>query len=505
MLAPSELMLSSLEAWRQSSLIVNIFTTVLGLATLLWTATVIHSVFFHPLSAYPGPKIAAASRLPYWHACLNGNSVRWFQQLHRRYGPVVRYSPYELSYTGTQAWRDVYGAKGKNENPKDLKFYTAPKNGSPPLVMLDSEEHPRVRRLLAPGFSDRALKQQEYLFQQYSDLMISKIREAVDKNADGSVDMVKMYNLATFDIMAELTFGESLGVLDNSEYNPWIDLIFKSLSMLPIVQITEYYPVLQRLYELLEPKSLARLRSSHFKYCTDRLDKRLAVGSQHPDIWNLVLSEEGDKLTVPQMQSNAELFMTAGTETTATALSGLTYLLLRNPDKMQTLVHEIRTSFVSNAAIDFESLPKLSYLNACIEEGLRLYPPVPSGLLRITPEGGNVIMGRWVPPGISVSVHTTSTYRDPKNFREPDSFVPERWLGDPRYKDDARDARQPFSIGPRNCLGVGMAWHEIRLLLAKVLFNFDIEIYDESEDWFDQKVFVLWQKRPLACRMKPVT
>lgn len=330
----------------------------------------------------------------------------WIQNLHIKYGVVVRYSPNELSYTGAQAWKDIYGyQRGRNENPKDLKFYTPSKNGAPSLAILDVEEHTKIRRAIAPAFSDRALKQQEPLFRRFADLLISNLRKAVTDEPGTAVNMVKMYNFTTFDIMAELTYGESLGLLEKSEYTPWVDLVFKSISVIPLIQITEYYPILKRLFEMLEPESLKKIRVSHHKHSADRLNKRLAKGSNQPDIWNLVTAEGNESkdvlLTVPQMQSNAELFMTAGTETTATLLSGLTYLLLVNPDKLQTLVAEIRGAYASDTDIDFDSLARLKYLNACIEEGLRMYPPIPSAFLRITPEGGNVILGKWVAPGVS--------------------------------------------------------------------------------------------------------
>ena len=339
--------------------------------------------------------------------------MRWIQNLHITYGEVVRYSPNELSYTGAQAWKDIYGyQRGRSENPKDLKFYTPPKNGAPSLAILDAEEHTKIRRAIAPAFSDRALKQQEHLFCRFADLLISNLRKVVATESESVVNMVKMYNFTTFDIMAELTYGESLGLLERSEYTPWVDLVFKSISVIPIIQITEYYPILKKVFEICEPESLKKLRVSHHKHSSDRLDKRLAKGSDQPDIWNLVTAKgdetEDDLLTVPQMQSNAELFMTAGTETTATLLSGLTYLLLQNSDKLKILVDEIRGAYASDTDMDFDSLARLKYLNACIEEGLRMHPPIPSAFLRITPEGGNMILGKWVAPGVSkkLRIHT---------------------------------------------------------------------------------------------------
>ncbi|KAI0836433.1 cytochrome P450 monooxygenase-like protein [Hypoxylon sp. FL0890] len=492
--------------WQQAQFIPNLVRATIFLVATYITWIFLYSIFFHPLRDFPGPRVAAATRLPYWIACLRGKQVPWMQHLHAEYGPVVRFGPNDLSYTGAQAWKDVYGhQKGRKENIKDPKFYTPSENGAPSVADLSAKEHAIVRRLMAPAFSDRALKDQEPMFHRYADLMVASVEKAIGDGPNAIVDMVKTYNLTTFDIMAQLTFGESLGLLESSEYTPWVELVFKSIRLVPVLQILEYYPILKSLFKILEPKSVKHMRISHYKHSADRLHKRLARGSEQPDIWNIVFRDEENSriLTVPQMESNAQLFMAAGTETTATLLSGLTYLLLSNPHSLQLLTDELRKALESKQ-VDFESLARLPYLNACIEEGLRMYPPVPSAFPRVTPEGGNVILGQWVPPGTSVSVHATSTYRDSKNFTDPDIFAPQRWLGDPRYKDDKLDARQPFSVGPRSCLGMGMAWHEMRLLLTKILVNFDLELCEESRDWTNQKVYILWQKKPLMCCVTPV-
>ncbi|RYP69564.1 hypothetical protein DL771_006079 [Monosporascus sp. 5C6A] len=275
--------------------------------------------------------------------------------------------------------------------------------------------------------------------------------------------------------------------------------------MLPFASIIAYYPILNAIFTRIEPKSVTEQRVAHCQHSADRVNQRLQEGSDRPDIWNLVMSAEGSEreLSIEEMHSNAELFMIAGSETTATLLSGLTYYLLMNPDKMKPLLEEIRGRFKSSDEITFDSTGHLQYMNACIKEALRIYPPVPIGSPRVVPEGGHTILGRWIPPQTRVSVHHYSTYHSPANFKNPDTFVPERWLGDPAYAADARDSHQPFSWGPRNCLGQNMAMHEMRLILATLLFTFDLELCDESRDWTEQQSFALWRKNPLMCRLKP--
>lgn len=93
------------------------------------------------------------------------------------------------------------------------------------------------------------------------------------------------------------------------------------------------------------------------------------------------------------------------------------------------------------------------------------------------------------------------SYQPYSFLRNPDIFVPERWLGDPEYKDDNRSAHQPFSVGTRNCLGMNLAWHEMRLMLAKLVYEFDIGS-DAGSDWVDQNVYIVWDRKPLICRFQ---
>ncbi|GAP84455.1 putative cytochrome p450 monooxygenase [Rosellinia necatrix] len=456
----------------------------------------IYALYLHPLRTYPGPKLAAITRLPYWIACLKGDQVRWMTELHRQYGSVVRFGPDDLSYSDGRAWGDICLApRGRKENSKEVRFHAPSANGVPNIVCVnDISHHARLRRSLAPAFSEKALKAQEPLLQKYTDLVVARVRQAAE------VDLSALMNFATFDIMADFAFGESLHMLEKGQYSDWVAKVFNSIRILPFVQMIEFYPLAKKIFDLIEPEVIAKMRSEHFDHTVTRVNKRLNHGSDKPDLWDFVLGAE--VLTLKEMHVNAELFMAAGTETTASLLTGVTHYLVQNPSKMRILVNEVRTSFSSADEIDLEGLARLPYLNACLREGMRVYPPVPSGLPRIVAEGGNSILGKWVPEGTSVSVHQFATYHNPENFKNPDMFVPERWLGDPEYQDDNRASHQPFSVGARNCLGINLAWHEMRLMLAKLVYQFDIES-EAGPGWVDQDVYIIWDRKPLICRFKP--
>jgi len=416
---------------------------------------------FHPLSKYPGPPYTAATGIVYSCVVASGRLLPWLQAQHTRYGPIVRIGPDRLSFIQSEAWKDIYGHRsgGRQANVKDPRFYDEMDLDGHRNVLTerDGTEHGRLRRIFSHAFSDKALKEQQPLLDSYVNQLVSNIRRALDEDPNHEFDAVKLYNFTTFDIMADLTFGESLGMLRTSNYTDWVRNIFDSTRILAISTIWREYGWLNRLYKLLEPPFMRKATEAHFAHSADRVKRRLEQGDRadgRKDIWTLVLSQpEGKGLTPEKMYSNASIFMLAGTETTATLLSGLTYYLVKSPDKMDKLVREIRDAIRGDDGFTLERLQRLKYLGACIEEGLRLYPPVPTPLWRVTPREGTTICGEHIPGGFRVAVSTFAASRSPLNFSDPDSFEPERWISGSGYDDDHREAVQPFSTGPRNCLG----------------------------------------------------
>lgn len=89
------------------------------------------------------------------------------------------------------------------------------------------------------------------------------------------------------------------------------------------------------------------------------------------------------------------------------------------------------------------------------------------------------------------------------NFTKPEEFHPERFLGDESFSSDNLAVLRPFSAGNRDCIGQNLANAEMRLVLSKLLWNFDFELDDRSKDWTKhQKVYILWDKLPLWIKVK---
>ena len=152
------------------------------------------------------------------------------------------------------------------------------------------------------------------------------------------------------------------------------------------------------------------------------------------------------------------VLITAGSETSATLLSGAIYYLLKNPTWLEQLKLELDTAFKDESEMTLASLGKLKVLNAVLSETSRMYPPVPVMLPRKTIERDAVVCGTVIPKGCVVGVLQYAASRSSRYFKHPDVFSPERYLGDMEFKDDNKSASQPFSVGPRNCIGQVSSW-----------------------------------------------
>lgn len=443
--------------------------------------------------------------------------------LHAAYGPVVRLAPDELAFTAPQAWKDIYGhrAQGEAEFSKDTRFYRPIRDLPENIISAQSREyHGALRRQLAHGFSERSMRAQEPIIGSYVDLLVHRLREVCTAQSAGpgtgnpddpaakrpqAVNMREWLNWCTFDVIGDLGFGEPFGCLESRSYHPWVRRITETLRLGGLVSALMSIGC-GGLVLALSRWGGMRSRDAHQKLTREKLLRRIELGAEgRPDlIEGLIRKQDELGLDLLQLQMNASVLIIAGSETTATLLSGATFLLLTNPEALAKLTDEVRSTFDDDADITLSSVGSLSYMLACLDESLRRYPPVVIGLPRLAPKGGAQVAGHFVPAGTRVAVWQYAASHDPALWTDPHGFHPERFLGDPRFARDTLDAMQPFSLGPRNCIGKNLAYAEMRLIIAKLVYNFDMRIADESRAWMTgQRAFTVWDKPPLQVYLTP--
>lgn len=200
--------------------------------------------------------------------------------------------------------------------------------------------------------------------------------------------------------MGHLVFGESFHCLETAGYHAWVSLIFDSVMLTPWAKTIKCYPFLSPILNYFMPKDLPQRRVDMQRMAFERAESRKAVTDGRLDLCTGLLQPKNG-VTDNEYRITARVFITAGSETTATLMSGATFYLLKNPEKMRKLVAEIRGRFKSANEIDFTSVSQLDYLLACLNESLRMYPPVPDILPRRTGDVPQVICGQTVPPHVS--------------------------------------------------------------------------------------------------------
>ncbi|KAG4417565.1 hypothetical protein IFR04_009295 [Cadophora malorum] len=498
------------------------------LILILFTHLIIQAItrrFFHPFRSIPGPLSNSISELPATVALVSGNQHTYYRSLHEKYGPVVRVSPDELSFVSVTAREEIYGfRKGRLLMEKSPIFLGAVGgvNGQTGVSLALDAEHSRQRRALGHLFTNTALLQEQDILQVHVEKLIGVLKTmAAEKKA---VDCSSWYTYLAFDIMGDLCFSEPFGCLDQASSTEWstsvINVFIAATWIQGIRRLSGVGTLLESIMmKLLVPPKAAEWRNIHLCNSRDKTIKRLKDGARdHPDFISQILKNSDSKkaLTETEIELNMALFISAGTDTTATTLTGWTYFVCTHPQVYERVVGEVRGAFKGGEDIKWENVRKLRYLEATIYEALRLFPPSAASQQRIVPTGGATIDGILIPGGKTVAVSPWASTRSSLNFYLPDSFHPERWLGeDPRFKNDHLDASLPFGTGPRVCIGRNLAYMEMRLITAHILWNFDLELdigdfKEKNEVWGldgkmkTMKVFHSMTKPDLWVQLKAV-
>jgi hypothetical protein len=231
--------------------------------------------------------------------------------------------------------------------------------------------------------------------------------------------MKQWYNWVTFDMIGDLTFGESFGCVEQGKSQMsfllntlltylagkahfWISLIFNNLKFTSWIHVFRRIPVTSIFLPFIvyQDPHIVGKRDAHAKMSRERVIARMSKSNDRDDFYSHLLRDKSSVATEDFFVAHATTLVLAGSETSSTLLSSLTYFLLNNPDTLKILQDEVRGAFKDLESIDGNSTSNLPYLFAVIEEGLRIFPPVAFGLPRDSP--GEVVDGVYVPKGVGL-------------------------------------------------------------------------------------------------------
>ncbi|POS72648.1 benzoate 4-monooxygenase cytochrome P450 [Diaporthe helianthi] len=455
---------------------------VLAAIVGIYTSMLVYRAFFHRLLRFPGPFTARLSTL---HMTLRAAKTRqiygYIQDLHKKFGDYVRVGPTELSITDPAAFAAIYGPTSKcTKGP----FY----NTLNPTVSLhmtrNKKEHAQRRRAWDMAFSGKALKDYDERVIAYSNDLLNTVEQ---ERQDKPVNASQLFNYYTFDVMGDLAFGKGFGMLKDHVDHSFLKIVHTNMDVVGI------FFRLQWLFTMLRSIPILNSGTIEFrKLVRSLVNNRVKTEPHVPDIFSWIL-KDFRKISNPSWQQSQNLYgdgaliVVAGSDTTASALSCLLYNLSTHPDLYQKLQAEVDEFFASgDVGDDFEtsSLGKLTYLQACIDESLRMFPPFMSGVQRQTPPEGLQIGDVFIPGDTIVQMPTYAMCRDPRNFTQPDEFIPERWTTRPELVKNA-SASSPFSIGRYACVGKQLSLMEVRRVTTLIARSYDVAMApDQTKEAF---------------------
>ncbi|KAH8824010.1 cytochrome P450 [Flagelloscypha sp. PMI_526] len=539
--------------------LVSSFLLLIGALLAIFLALYLIPFILDPyrIRHIPGPFFAKFSHLWLTKNAIQGRKSSAVCDAHKKYGPMVRISPTEVSIATSEAMSTIY-AQGNKMNKSN--FYHA-FQVIPPDNMFnttDRARHARKRKMMSHAFSSKSLQDMEphihtfieQLFTQFDRFLSPK---SGVEGGEGSgwtkhhgrvwFDIMPWYHFMTFDVISQLAFGNSFGmVVAGQDAAPvptlaTLETIQKGgvdakerpeleYTTVPAIQLlassTEFTTTLATLPPYARPwirsslswfasrgKAMRNLVGLSFLMASRRMKER-TDDKQRGEHANDLLSkfheardEAGKPLELRELASESFVMVIAGSDTSSNSMGALMCYLASNPHTQVALQNELDSVLGkpgSTLSVDGTALKSLPYLEACIKEGLRLLSTVPAGLPREVPPGGFVVHGQHFVEGTVLSVPSRMLNHDATIWGgEVEMFRPERWLeAESREKTERERAFQPFSLGPRACIGRNLAMLEMGIIMGNLLHRYDFVLDEEKmkDGWGGRETLIA---RPGYC------
>ncbi|KAM0419156.1 hypothetical protein ACHAPD_002707 [Fusarium lateritium] len=428
-------------------LLAGVFLFVIASYTLATSLT-------SPLRRLAGPWYTHFTHLVLKYHIVTGNRIHYVHSLHQRYGPVVRLSPHEVSISDAEAVAAVHkiGAGFLKS-----AWYDGITPGREPgiFAMRDPHQHSARRRLFARAFSNGSLLTNwEPEIRQKTSLAVQKIKQ--DALGAGA-DVFKWWTLMATDVIAHLSFGESFHMLEqgklamiNSGIRTELSWIYPFLKFIPS----------QGLKTLLNADNVV------YDHGTVAVRNMQSAGDglSRANLFSQMVAEadgqEKTTLTASGVQAEAGNLIIAGSDTTAVTLTYLVWAIIKQPQLQAQLEAEVCSL---SDELTFDELKNAPILNSIIDETLRLYGAAPGALPRVVPSKGATLAGHYLPGGTVVSTQAYTVHRDENIWPDALRFDGYRFMDKSKVTTVQKSALSPFGAGSRICIGMHLAYMELRL------------------------------------------
>ena len=487
----------------------DVYQVILSLVTALFIVLWYHRIKFNYWSSRgisgPPPTLILGNLLSFFKEPVVFVYAKWAKTYGKVFGIYERSKPI-LVVTDAELIKEIYIKKF--DNFVDRRELGGHKLVKLLLVNRRGDDWRRCRAIISPSFTASKMKGMFPLMQEAYQQLNGEMEKICATNKP--IVIKELYNKLTSTVIARCAFATKI--------NPFTDPDD------PVIQkLTNFFSVGWRtLSVFLFPNWVLDMiqftfpEKASFLYicelCRSVVKQRRATGKgdqNYPDLLQLMMDAKVEtnpvKESVPDHEShhmvedklqtksglitestaqldedeivaNSALFFAAGFETTATTLNFATYCLARNPEVQEKLHQTIKKAFADNE-VTYETLTGITYLDAFVSEVLRFLPPP------VAPEreaNSDVVLsnGLKIEKGTYVRFPIYTIHHNPEYFPDPEEFKVERFLPENRDKI-IPGSYLPFTIGPRNCIGMRFALMEIKLTLAKLVLKYKFVLTED--------------------------
>ncbi|KAI3318956.1 putative cytochrome P450 [Xylariaceae sp. AK1471] len=478
-----------------SSILARPSVAILATSVSIWisylTCLVFYRLYLSPLSKFPGPKLAAISKWYefYYDVILRGQFTFQIQKMHRKYGPIVRINPFELHVEDSSYWDELYTGHKEYERYEWMSGRFGANTTTSSTVK--SDLHAIRRAPLNPMFSKRSITKFEPVIKQKVELLSKRI--AAYKESGKILVLNNAFNAFSGDVIASYCFGFCWNQLDSADFEDNFHPAYEAVRK--FAHLGLQFPVMFIVLGLSPAWVIKTVTPNIHKMFTLQKDLKSKITniinakdetsheSQHPTIFSELLGSDlpQREKTLGRLGSEAQQLIGAGLETVAWALTTTVFHLISNPSVLKKLQVELEKAIPDPAAIpDSLYLERLPYLTGCVREGVRLSTGVSVRLPRVSRDKPMKYKNWLIPAGTPVSMTTIDVLNDNQIFQNPRTFIPERWLDNPKTSEGDHLTRYfvPFGKGPRMCIGINLANVELYRVLATLFRRFTFELYD---------------------------
>lgn len=450
------------------------------------------------------------SDLPFLYESHKGFRSRALFEAHKNH-PVLRIGPNALSISDPRAIKDIYGHG--TTCIKD-RFYSETAGTHSHLAdVVDKSDHARKRKVLSSAYALKNLEEWEFKVADVTGKLIKAFDArctnplapgAMPETKELTVDYRNWTVLFAAAAIANIGLSEDLGFLDEgtdqvkseSHDGTITNVSFRECHAATarvsyqLVWAYDWFKTLKRVSQLISPKyrQMWKLDGDWggivYNRATTRLTRYMA-GEKLDDFFTAMMEDKNGaphNLEWGEIVAEINIMMNAGHDTTAISLRNVLFFLLKNPTCMAKLREEldgVLDDDEDKVVASYGKIKHLPYLRACIDESLRMMPPVIFGLPRRTPAEGAPILDDFVAGDTSVSMSAYVVHHQESIFKDHDKYKPERWLGEEGKA--LQPFFVPFSTGARGCIGRNISYLEQTVLIASLVRRYEFAL--PSADW----------------------